>query len=163
MDGIYSAAREIDETELFAEGLQLAAREVTTRRTRGVRDFAGRAIKKARGFGQLYSVSPWTEFDVYVRVAQSGRHPGELVWLLGLWPIQPTDDSEAGDSLEVSRSFVKRLLGTAFAGHSAQRVDALRLLNPSDQQKTGLERFLRAAATRPLLTSLAELAERPEL
>lgn len=163
MDGIYSAAREIDETRLFAEALRLAAREVTNRLERSMREYAERAIKKARG-GQLYSVSPWTEFDFYVRVADTQRHPGELVWLLGLWPIQPEEGVDAGDSLQLSRLFIDRLLSTAFASQPpAQRVDSLRLLNPSEQQKIGLERFLRSAATRPLLASLLELAEKPEL
>jgi hypothetical protein len=164
MDGIYSAAREIDETGLFAEALRLAARQVTNRMNRSMREFAEGAIKKARGFGQLYSISPWTVFDFYVRIADSQRHPGEFVWLLGLWPIQPEGEVEDDESLKLSRLFVDRLLGTVFAGQTpAQRVDSLRLLNPSEQQKIELERFLRSAATRPLLTSLAELAEKPEL
>lgn len=166
MAGIYSAAREIDEVSLFAEALRLAAKEITTRLKRSTREYAERAVKKARGFGQLHSVSPWTEFDFYVRVAASLHHPGELVWLLGLWPVRPADDADAddGDGLDLSRLFIDRLLGTAFAGQTpAQRVDSLRLLNPSEEQKVELERFLRSAATRPLLTSLEELAEKPNL
>lgn len=164
MDGIYSAAREIDEAGLFAEALRLATREVTNRLDRSKREYAERAIKRARGIGQLYSVSPWTEFDFYVRVADTQRHPGELIWLLGLWPIQPEGEGNAGDSLQVSRFFIDRLLSTAFASQTpAQRIDSLCLLNPSEQQKTALEKFLRSAATRPLLASLVELAEKPEL
>src|SRR5262249_55400971 len=91
---------------------------------------------------------------------------GELVWLLGLWPVRPADDADAddGDGLDLSRLFIDRLLSTAFASQTpAQRVDSLRLLNPSEQQKVELERFLRSAATRPLLTSLEELAGKPDL
>lgn len=165
MDGIYSAAREIDEFGLFSEALRLAAREITSRLKRPTREYAERAVKKARGFGQLHSVSPWTEFDFYVRVAASRCHPGELVWLLGLWPIlRPADDVEDGEGLDLSRLFIDRLLGNAFAGQTpAQRVDSLRLLNPSEQQRVELERFLRSAATRPLLMSLEELAGKPDL
>lgn len=164
MDGIYSAAQEVDEAGLFAEALRLAAKEVTSRLSRSTREFAEGAVKKARGFGQLYSISPWTVFDFYARIADTRRNPGELVWLLGLWPIQPEADQEEGHSLQMSRFFIDRLLGSAFAGQTpAQRIDALRLLNPTDQQKIELERFLRTAATRPLLKSLAELAGRPEL
>nr|MBA3572661.1 hypothetical protein [Pyrinomonadaceae bacterium] len=164
MDGIYSAAREIDEAGLFAEALRLAAREVTNRLDRSIREYAERAIKKARGFGQIYSVSPWTEFDFYVRVADTQRHPGELVWLLGLWPIQQESEADVGDSLQLSRFFIDRLFGSAFAGQTpAQLVDSLRLLNPSEQQKIDLEQFLRSAAIRPLLASLVELSEKPEL
>lgn len=164
MDGIYSAAREIDEGGLFAEALRLAAREITNRLGRSIREYAERAIKKARGFGQLYSISPWTVFDFYVQVAATQRHPGELLWLLGLWPIQLDEGMEDGDGLDVSRFLVDRLLGTFFAGQTpAQRVDSLGLLNPSEQLKAELEGFLRSAATRPLLTSLQELAGKPEL
>lgn len=164
MAGIYSAAREIDEDCLFSEAMRLATREITTRLKRSTREYAERAVKRARGFGQLHSVSPWTEFDFYVRVAASRRQPGELVWLLGLWPVGPADDADADDSLNLSRHFIDRLLGTVFAGQTpAQRIDSLRLLNPSEQQKVELERFLRSAATRPLLTSLEELAAKPDL
>lgn len=165
MDGIYSAAREVDETVLFDEALRLAARGITNRLGKASREYAGRAVKKARGFGHLYSVSPWTEFDFYVQIADKGTHPGHLVWMLGLWPIQVADDASADASvLEVSRFFVDRLLGTTASGQTPlQRVDSLRLLNPTEHQVIDLERFLRSAATKPLLTSLADLAEKTHL
>ena len=129
------------------------------------REYAERAIKKGRGFGQLHSISPWTEFDFLIRVAAEKRHPGELVWLLGLWPIQPQEDyATASDGLDLSRLFIERLLGTATSGQTpSQRVESLRLLNPTTEQQVGLERFLRSAATKRLLTSLAELGEKPHL
>jgi DNA phosphorothioation-dependent restriction protein DptH len=165
MDGIYSAAREIDEAGLFEEALRLAAREITNHLGKESREYAERAIKKARGFGQLYSVSPWTEFEFYVRVSHEMRHPGELVWLLGLWPVQTTKDGESSmNGLEESRYFVDRLLGATFSGQTpSQRIESLRLLKPSEQQVIDLERLLRSAATRPLLTSLEELASKPHL
>lgn len=164
MDGIYSAAREIHEATLFKEALRLAAREITNRLSRPMREYAERAVKKARGFGRLHSISPWTEFDFFVRVASEQRRPGELVWLLGLWPIQHADGTVADDELDLARLFVDRLLGPAFAGQTpAQRIASLRLLNPTEQQVIDLDRFLRSAATKPLLTSLEELAEKPHL
>lgn len=165
MDGIYSAAREIDEVGLYREALRLAAREITNRLGKSSREYAERAVKKARGFGQLYSVSPWTEFDFYVRVADAQQHPGEFLWMLGLWPVQPTEDNSAGtDGLDVSRFFVDRLLSVTFSGQTpSQRIESLRLLKPSQDQIIDLERFLRSAATRPLLTLLEELAKKPHL
>jgi len=164
MDGIYSAAREINENELFQEALGLAAREITNRIGRSSRDYVEKAVKKARGFGRLYSISPLTVFDYHVRVAASGRHPGELVWLLGLWPIKREGHSDDSASLDTSRLFIDRLLGPAFASQTpSQRLESLRLSNPSKAQIVELERFLRVAATRPLLTSLEDLAGRPEL
>ncbi len=160
MDGIYSAAREVEEAELFKEALRLAAREITNRQRKQARDFAERAVKKARGFGQLYSISPWTEFDYYVRVSAHECQAGELLWLLGLWPVRPEEDDPYNtDALDVSRLFVDRLLGTVSSRQTpSQRIESLRLLNPTEKQRIDLERFLHSAATRPLLGSLEELA-----
>lgn len=164
MDGIYSAAREIDEASLFTQALRLAAREVTRRLSRPTRGYAERAIKKARGFGQRFSVSPWTEFDFLTRAAADERHPAELLYMLGMWPVQSTDASKESDELDISRLFVERLLGTAVSGLiPARRIESLKLLDPSDHQIADLERFLRSAATKPLVPSLAELADKTHL
>jgi len=164
MDGIYSAAREVDEASLFTEALRIAGREVTTRVSHDTRDFADHALKKARGYGRRYSISLWTEFDFLVRVAAEKRHPGELLYLLGLWPVQESDESEQGDGLEVSRMFVDRLLGAAVSGLTpAHRIESLKLLNPSEQQIGDLEQFLRSAGTKPLLPALADLADKKHL
>jgi DNA phosphorothioation-dependent restriction protein DptH len=160
MDGIYSAAREISEAELLKEALRLAARQITNQQNKVAREFAERAVKKARGFGARYSVSPWQEFDYYVRVVAEECHPGELLWLLGLWPVRAeNDDPYNSDTLDVSRLFVDRLLGAAPSGQApSQRIESLRLLHLTEQQRVDLERFLHLAATRPLLTSLQHVA-----
>lgn len=164
MDGIYSAAQEVDESGLFNQALRLAGNEVTRALSRETREFAERAIKKARGFGQRFSISPWTEFDFLARIVAEQRHPGELLFLLGLWPVKQDDELDFGDGLNVSRLFVDRLLGRAVAGLTpAQRIEALKLLNPSEKQVTDLEGFLRSAATKPLLPALAELADKADL
>jgi DNA phosphorothioation-dependent restriction protein DptH len=164
MDGIYSAAQEVDEPSLFNQTLRLAGNEVASRLSRETRVHAERAIKKARGFGHRFSLSPWTEFDFLVRIAKARRHPGELLYLLGLWPVKQDDEADSDSGLNVSRLFVDRLLGTAVAGLTpAQRIEALKLLNPSEEQITDLERFLRSAATKPLLPALAELADKTHL
>ncbi|MCA9036840.1 MAG: hypothetical protein KDA91_17015, partial [Planctomycetaceae bacterium] len=160
MDGIYSAAREIEEAGLFKEALRLAARQITNQQGKTAREFAERAVKKARGFGQRYSVSPWQEFDYYVRIVAQECHPGELLWQLGLWPVQADEqDPHNLDTLDMSRLFVDRLLGAATSGQApSQRIEALRLLEPTEQQRVDLERFLHSAATRPLLTSIEDVA-----
>jgi len=161
MDGIYSAAREIDESALFREALRLARREVTRRLSREARLYAEQAVKKARGYGRRFSLSSWTEFDFLIRVAADARHPGEYLHLLGLWPVQWTEDSHTEDDLNQSRMFVDHLLGTAASGVSpAQKIETLNLLNPSKKQRTDLERFLRSAATKSLVPALAELADK---
>lgn len=160
MDGIYSAAREIEEAGLFKEALSLAAHQITLKQKKKSREFAERAVKKACGFGQRYSVSPWQKFDYYVRVVDQGCYPGELLWLLGLWPVDCKEDDPCDpDALDVSRLFVDQLLGTAASGQApSQRIESLRLLNLTEKQRVDLKRFLQTAATRSLLSSLEELA-----
>ncbi len=58
MDGIYSAAQEIDEVTLFDEALRLAGSEITQRLSRSDRLYSEHGIKKARGFGHRFSISP---------------------------------------------------------------------------------------------------------
>ncbi len=164
MDGIYNAAHEVDEASLFTEALRLAGREVTRLLSRETQEYAERAVKKARGYGRRFSVSLWTEFDFLVRLVAGKRRPGEYLHLLGLWPVQESDEFDEADGLGVSRMFVDRLLGTSVSGLTpARRIEALRLLNPSEQQIADLERFLRWAATKPLLPALAELADKKHL
>jgi len=164
MDGIYSAAQEVDETSLFTQALRLAREEVKHSFSPRIRDYAETAVKKARRFGHRFQISPWTEFDFLTRIAAEKRHPGELLYLVGLWPVKPNDAAPTADSLDMAQSFVERLLGTAVAGLTpAQRIETLKLLNPSPEQITDLERFLWTAATMPLFAALAELVDKPHL
>lgn len=164
MDGIYSAAREVDEATLFAESLRLARHEVTTRQSRQTREYAELAIKKARGHGRRYSVSLWTEFDFLVQSAAEEKHPAEYLHLLGLWPVQDPGESEAADGLDVSRLFVERLLGASVSGLTPTiRIEALKLLSPSEEQIAELERFLRSAAKKPFLHAMEDLADKKHL
>lgn len=163
MDGIYSAAREVDEASLFGEALRLARREVTRQLSSQHRDYADRAIKKARGYGRRFSVSPWTEFDFLIRIAKERKHPGELLHLLGLWPVMETKGNKT-DGLDISRMFVDRLLGPTVAGLTiARRIDTLKLRQPSEQQRSDLERYLREAASKPLIPALMELEDQKHL
>jgi hypothetical protein len=92
--------------------------------------YAEQAIKKARGFGQRLSLSPWTEFDFLVRIAAQRRDPGELFYLLGLWPAQQSDGNDADGALNISRLFVDRLLATGVAALTpSQRIGTLHLLS----------------------------------
>ena len=164
MDGVYSAAREIRESTLFAEAARLAGGEITRRTSREFRDYVERAIGAAR---RRARVSPWAEFDFRCRVAGGARHPGAFLHLLGLWPVAESADTEAADDLAASRSFVERLLDVAASGLTPRaRVDSLPLFSPDGEQKAqrdDLERFVRAATTKPLFSALAELADRDSL
>ena len=164
MDGIYSAAREIDEASLFLEVLPMAEREITRNLSPAHRHYAELAIKKARGFGRRLSISLWTEFDFLCRVAAEKKHPGELLCLLGLWPVQETKETDAVDDLTISRLFVDRLLSrVASSLPPSRRIESLRLLEPSEQQSRDLEIYLRQAATKALLPALKELEDRRHL
>ncbi len=55
MDGIYSAALEVDEDSLFSEALRLARLEVTRSLSSKHRNYATSAVKKARGHGRRFS------------------------------------------------------------------------------------------------------------
>ena len=165
MDGIYSAGREVDEDGLFDEALRLAGAEITRRRSGKDRKYAERAIAKSQTYGRRFGVSPWVKFDFLCRAAASGKHPGEHIHLLGLWPTKKEGNPRPDDEeLDESRMFVGRLLGTPVVGFTpARRIETLRLLQPSEQQSRDLEKFLRAAATKPLLDALGELADKQHL
>ena len=163
MDGIYSAAREVGEAELFTEAGRLAGAEVTSRLSSADRAYADRAIRRAQGVRRHDSVSPWAEFDFLCRAAAHRRHPGEYLHLLGLWPVAASDDRDAGAELAASRRFVDRLLGVAAAGLTVPaRIASLRIA-AAGAQRRDLERFLAEAATRPLRDALQALAEQQHL
>ena len=164
MDGIYSAAREVEERGLFKEALTLAQREITRRLSAAHRHYAELAVRRARGYGQRHSVSLWTEFDYLCQVAAEKKHPGEFLNVLGLWPTEAPKEPQTTDGLDISRIFVERLLGRTVSGISpSQRIESLRLLNPSELQLKDLELFLRHSATKPLLSALAELVTKRHL
>lgn len=164
MDGIYSAAREIDEGTLFTQAKRLALKEISDRMPRGTRKKAELALKRARGFGNRYGIPPWTEYDFLIRVVAEQKQPGELLHLLGLWPVEQENDADFNLALDTSRLFVERLLGAAVAGlTSLQRIRSLKLMDPSEDQLADLERFLQAAASRPLFTALGDLADKRHL
>ncbi len=159
LDGIYSAGRELDESSLFRHALQLAGSEVTSRFDRPTREYAERAIKKARGHGHRFSIAPWTQFNFLVRISAEQRYPGELLYMLGLWPVKQANEN-SDDGLDVSRLFIDRLLGATVVGlPPAQRIETLRLLDPSEEQISDLESFLRWASPKPLFEALERLAD----
>ena len=164
MDGIYSAARELDETTLFHEARRLAGGTITKRFSATKRRFADQAIKTARGHSGRYSVSRWTEFDFLCKVAEGKRCAGAYLNLLGLWLISETGDEEASDHLIDSRIFVERLLGSAASSMPpATRIESLRLDRSSETQIGELERFLHLVDTKPLLVALEALTEHESL
>ncbi len=167
MDSIYSAAREVGESEFFEVANKQAARGITKNFPKRWRYFADRAIAKAKRLAGAHGLSPWSQFDFLVRTVAEKVHPGELIYILGLWPIAvegKPDDTQIEAWLETSRRFVERLLGhTVSSLTPMQRIDSLRLYNPTKEQIQSLEIFIRSAASKPLSEALEELATKRNL
>ncbi len=165
MDGIYSAAREVDEASLFREARRLASREITGRRSTAMRRYAVASLKEAaRGHRGGVAVSPWTEFDFLCRVAAGERSPGAYLHLLGLWPIRDDEKSDHADAMSAARRFTERLLGPAAASlPPSARIEALRLDDESRRLQARLERFLHAVDAKPVRSALQELAQHEDL
>ena len=109
-------------------------------------------------------MSPWTIFDFYCQAAMNSRPAGAYLPLLGLWPVEGACGEENLPDLDTSRRFVDRLLDPGVSDRTpAERIDALRLLHPTQRQLTALEKFLREAATLPIPSALPRLVERKHL
>ena len=159
MDGIYSAALEVRETPLFAHASQLVARQITSRHSAAVRQYALRALAVARGRGNRHAVSEWAAFDYLCSVAGSGGLPGAHLHRIGLWPIRDDEGAAWSESLEQSRLFVDRLLGPMSARLApTRRVEAINL-DDSGSGEAALRRFLRSVDTQPLSIALEKAAE----
>jgi len=165
MDGIFSAAREVEEAILFREGRRLARKEIAHRRSADVRRYADASLKEAaRGHRAGVVVSPWTEFDFLCRVAAGERSPGAYLHLLGLWPIRDDNGTDYPDTLSVARRFTERLLGPASASLSLPaRIETLRLDDESQEHQPRLERFLHAVAANPVRSALRKLTQHEDL
>jgi len=165
MDGIHSAAKELAEAELFREAMSRAGAAVTRRYSGETRKSAERAAQKARGHGNIHGIPPWAEFDFLTRIAASDRSPGELLPLLGLWPVESTDGPTLSErDLDLSRLFADRLLGASVAGQpSSRRIAALKLREPSSNQMEDLQRFLQETASMSASEALGRLEGRRTL
>lgn len=163
MDGIYSATREVAEEELFGHAHRLAAGRITKTLGAGHRKYSEKAVAKARDRGR-FALSPWEVFDFYCHVATNNRPAGEHLHLIGLWPVEGEGGPDALRDIDESRRFVDRLLIPAVAGWSpARRIDGLRVLDPTERQRTDLEKFLRKVGTLPFRESLPRLVKRRHL
>jgi N-acetyl-beta-hexosaminidase len=106
MDGIYSAVREIGESELLPRAIKIAEKKL---KTKAQRDFAEAAVRQAKKIGRTNAISPWREFDFYVRCAAQPELIGKHISLLGLWSIAVGEDLHKED-IAISVQIVERLL-----------------------------------------------------
>lgn len=164
MDGIYNAACELRENELFRAAHRLAAGQITKQLHSQHRKYAEMAVRKARGFGGRFSVSPWTIYDFYCRIAANRQHAGAYLHLLGLWPVAGEIGEETPADLDVSARFVDHLLGVRASGlMPAESVDALRLVDPTREQRSDLERFVIEGRLHTPQIALGRLVEKRHL
>ena len=71
MDGIYSAAQEIDETRLFKVANGLASKEIDDRAPgESTRADAELTIRTARGYANQFNISPWAVFEAWTSLSR---------------------------------------------------------------------------------------------
>ena len=156
LDGIYTAAREVGETELFDKAQERARRKLWGKKT-----FLRAAQRRAeRLVGRRHRLTPWQVFDFLIAVDQESA--GRAVAKLGLWPIEREGVPHDGE-LDLAAAISERLLFAQEIRSIGDRVRALLLDDPSGKSGPTLERFLRDVADRSPLQAAAELANRPEL
>ena len=161
MDGVFSATRELTEVPLFAEAMRLALRRLNP----APRTYVREAIKRARERGLGIRVSPWQELDFCCHVVD-GRQPGASLGRIGLWPVKRDGHSAEKDSedLRESRRFVDRLLDARSMDVTPrQRIDSLRLLEPTEEQRRDLRRFLGRAASLSVGEAVKNLSDQEHL
>lgn len=161
MDGIYSAAREIDEKTLFKEAISILRQKTE----RSWRDFAEEAIKRARRLGgRRNSTSLRQEFEFFGLVNQQPTEAGRLVHLLGLWPVVGGSAAEAGNLLGESVLMVEKLLMPPATSQAPSiRISGLVLSQQSDDQLAALEQVLRNSGSLPIAAALEIVAKSPQL
>lgn len=151
LDGIYSAGREIRESELFGEAQRLARRPLW-----GATRFLDGAVRRAERLGRR-RLTPWGRFDFYVAAANEGE--GRSLARIGLWPISragtPTDVE-----LDLSAALADRLLYARDTRSIGERVRALLLQDTV--QAVALEEALRAIVGRSPEDAAAAIVEQSE-
>ncbi|WP_246647750.1 ATP-binding protein [Rhizobium laguerreae] len=153
LDGIYSAGREIVETELFGEALKLA-RKPFFGRMRVLDD----AVWRAERLGRRRRLTPWSKFDFYVSAA---KNSGGALARLGLWPIA-SDRDPSTNELDLSAEMADRLLYVSDTRAIAERVRALKLDN-SEDKNGDLERALRLVSGMSPEAAAHHIEEHPDL
>lgn len=159
MDGIYSAAREVTEEELFGACLKLAHEQLP----HGCKGFAEAARRKARHASRNQSLSPWREFSYLCRAVAGQNLLGEALAEIGLWPIATDKVLDIGD-LDRSARLVERLLPRVGNRQSPEaRVAALRLPDSQMDAALKLARFLNNAESLSRLDALHYLEAEEDL
>ncbi len=157
MDGIYSAAREIGERELFDIAHKLAHDALPY----GCKLFVKKALIKARQVGHQRNLAPWRIFTYLCRATHSLYTVGAALPDIGLWPVAMTGDRSNEKDLDKSALLADKIFPAQGARLTPeQRVDALNLTDPEAQRQ--LIQFLRETERLPRLEALARLEKEPD-
>ena len=155
MDGIYSAAREISEHELFDTAHNLARDDLP----RGYKNFVKKALTKAWRAGRQRALVPWSVFIYLCRAAQDADQIGKALPEIGLWPIA-IDDKPSEQDLDRSAILAEKLFPTQGARlTSEQRVEALKFNANEQEIQHRLISFLREMERLPRLEALARVED----
>lgn len=159
MDGIYSAAREVSEGELFTAAMDLARKNLP----HGYKGFANKALKKA-GLGRRRNpLAPWTAFSYLCRVAQNSQAIGGALPQIGLWPLA-IDGRPDGADLDKAGLLVERVLPVEGSRLSPeQRAASLKLGSDQKQLEVQLADLLREIDPLPRIDALERLECKPDL
>ncbi len=160
MDGVYSAALEISEKKVFEIAIKMALEKIPKQN----REYAKKTIIEARKHRLRFNLSPWTEFDYLVQIADRNRFPSELLHHIGLWPVADTNVTNIQEDLQLSCRFMDRLLDNSVAGTMpSQRIDTLNMNHNSEEALNELRKFLHSASVKPLRKALQDLSEKENL
>ena len=164
MDGIYSAAREVSESDLFDNAIPRANHIISKKLPKGYREFTTRATEIAGRGSRRDVISSWSKFDFLCQVIADSKSAGSYISKLNLWPLLEMEVSNMIECLTDSQVFVDRLLSPITVTHQPKvRVELIRLDSESDQRKGELVKFLHEADTRPLHEALSLLQSRKSL
>jgi DNA phosphorothioation-dependent restriction protein DptH len=155
LDGIYSAAREISEAELFK-----VAQERARRPLRGKGGFLRSAQRRAERLGRRHNLTPFQLFDFLVCIDEMGA--GAALAKLGLWPILGNEVPSESD-LDLSAALSERLLFAYDDRSPGDRVRALLLDDQGGDLAPSLERFLRETSGYSPIQALERLMARQDL
>jgi DNA phosphorothioation-dependent restriction protein DptH len=155
MDGIYNAAREISERELYSR----AVHHSRERLNGDTADFGKEAVKRAQRIGsKRRNVTGRQSLAFHSALATDVDHPGAALPILGLWPVAGSADEAIG-RLTHSSVMVDRLFQS---GNSAQspgmRVASLSLGDERADDAKAIEASLRRCTGMPLEDSVREVA-----
>ena len=157
MDGIYSAAREISEKELFREGIRIAKKRLNK-----IRKFAEEAVRQASRIGRHNTISPWDEFAFFCECAKEPALVGAAVAQIGLWPIRTQTEPNVRDCDTAARLVEKCLLASG-STTSFSKIDGLMLRDATDDQRRELTTFFKQSAALRWTDAVRSLVNHPQL